>query len=278
MALLRITAGLAAIVLLIAATAWLIPGRGGSQEIHPVTANPLDFTTPPPPAEIPQIDLLLPGPARAKAAATRVTPELQTALKTAGLHLGDPVFLRAFKEEKQLELWIRHRDHGKYQLFRIWPIAALSGTLGPKLAEGDGQVPEGFYHVPPSAMKPDSNFHLAFNIGYPNAYDRHHQRTGSFIMVHGSNVSIGCLAMTNPRIEEIYTLCAAAHKNGQPYFRIHLFPFRPTDSRLARESQNPWLPFWQNLKQGYDLFENTRIPPDANVKDGLYTFSTPPAP
>lgn len=217
----------------------------------------------------------LPGPERAAAAATRVRPALERDLAAKQLRFGDPVFLRAFKREMKLELFVRDRRAGTFRLFRSYPIAKASGTLGPKLAEGDGQVPEGFYFVPRSAMKPDSRFHLAFNIGYPNAYDRAHDRTGSLIMVHGNRVSVGCLAMTDPKIEEIYTLCDAALRNGQPYFRIHVFPFRMTEQRMkqAAETHPRWLDFWQNLKQGHDWFEHHHNPPDTTIKDGRYVFS-----
>ena len=157
-------------------------------------------------------------------------------------------------------MFVRNRATGKFELFRTYPIAAASGTLGPKLAEGDGQVPEGFYFVPPSAMKPDSQFHLAFNIGFPNEYDRAHRRTGSAIMVHGNRVSIGCLAMTDEKIEEIYTLCVAAFDGGQPYFRAHIFPFRMTPERMQKAAGDPNEAFWKNLKQGHDLFEKNHVP------------------
>ena len=214
----------------------------------------------------------LPGPERAQAAAERVRPGLERDLAAKGLHFGDPVFLRAFKEEKQLEMWIRRRDTGKYDLFRTWEIAALSGKPGPKLAEGDGQVPEGFYFVPPSGMKPDSVFHLAFNIGYPNAYDQALGRTGTFIMIHGNRVSIGCLAMTDEKIEEIYTLCDAAHQGGQEIFRVHIFPFRMTPERLAKEEGSEWSGFWKNLSEGYERFERDRVPPEVTVENGRYVF------
>lgn len=214
----------------------------------------------------------LPGPARAKAAAERVRPELETALAAKGLHFGDPVFIRTFKEEKQLELWVRRRDSGKYELFRTWDVAALPGNLGPKLAEGDGQVPEGFYFVPPRAMKPDSTYHLAFNVGYPNAYDQAKGWTGSFIMIHGDQVSIGCLAMTDEKIEEIYTLCDAAHAGGQEFFRVHLYPFRMTPENMAKAGGSEWLDFWTNLKEGYDFFERESIPPEVTVEKGRYRF------
>jgi murein L,D-transpeptidase YafK len=213
--------------------------------------------------------------ARAAAAAARVRPSLERDLTAAGLSFGDPVFIRAFKEERQMELFVRNRKTQKYQLFRTYPIAAASGDLGPKLAEGDGQVPEGFYYVPPSAMNPNSQFHLAFNIGFPNSYDRALARTGSVIMVHGNAVSIGCLAMTDAKIEEIYTLCDAAHDRGQAFFRIHLFPFRMTANKMQLIAENPNKMFWANLKEGYDFFEQNQIPPDVAVKDGRYTFNEP---
>jgi murein L,D-transpeptidase YafK len=208
----------------------------------------------------------------AETAAQNVKADLNRDLTAAGLQFGDPVFIRAFKEERQLELFVRNRSSGKFDLFRSYPIAAASGTLGPKLAEGDRQVPEGFYFVPPSMMNPNSRFHLAFNIGYPNAYDRAHQRTGSAIMVHGNSVSIGCLAMTDEKIEEIYILCDAAHQGGQKFFRVHFFPFRMTEDRMRAAAGSKWENFWQNLKQGYDFFEETRVPPEVEVENKRYTF------
>jgi murein L,D-transpeptidase YafK len=210
--------------------------------------------------------------ARPSLAAARVRPGLEADLKAKGLSFGSPVFIRAFKEEMELELFVRDSKTGKFVLFRTYPIAKSSGTLGPKLAEGDGQVPEGFYHVPPAAMKPNSTYHLAFNIGYPNAFDRAHGRTGSSIMIHGSCVSIGCLAMTDAKIEEIYSLCAAAHQGGQPFFRVHVFPFRMTDERVKRARGDKWEDFWNNLREGHDWFEKHRIPPEISVKDKRYFF------
>ena len=213
-----------------------------------------------------------PGEARATAAAANVRPTLERDLTAVGLKFGDPVFIRAFKEEDRFELFVRNRATGKFDLFRTYPIAAASGSLGPKLVEGDSQVPEGFYFVPPEAMKPDSQFHLSFNIGYPNEYDRAHQRTGTVIMIHGNHVSIGCLAMTDEKIEEIYTLCAAAHAGGQSSFRVHIFPFRMTEERMLKAVGDPNEAFWNNLKEGYDLFERNHVPPEVSVVDGRYQF------
>jgi murein L,D-transpeptidase YafK len=209
---------------------------------------------------------------RVAAIAARVRPGLERDLAAAGLHFGDPVFVRAFKEEKLLELFVRQRDSGKFRLFRSYPIAAAAGELGPKLAEGDCQVPEGFYLVPAKAMNPHSTYHLAFDLGYPNAYDRALGRTGNLIMVHGNRVSAGCLAMTDAKIEEIYVLCDAAQRGGQAAFAVHLFPFRMTAERLAKANGSPWLEFWNNLKEGYDRFEQSQVPPKAGVKGGRYVF------
>lgn len=228
---------------------------------------------PTPPTSVPTDSAeTLPGPGRAAAARARVFSQLEKDLAEKGLHLGDPVFLRAFKEERVLELWMMRRGSGKYEFFRSWPIAGASGVAGPKLAEGDSQVPEGFYFVTPERMKPDSRFHLAFNIGYPNAYDLAHRRTGTFIMVHGAECSAGCLAMTDARIEEIYTLCDAALSKGQPFFRVHLFPFRMSQERMDAVRGQAWEDFWKNLKEGYDLFERNKVPPEVEVEGLRYIF------
>jgi murein L,D-transpeptidase YafK len=207
---------------------------------------------------------------RSEAAAKRVRPQLEAALRVKGLRWGAPVFIRIFKEEKELELWI---DDGKvFKHFKTWPICKYSGALGPKLKEGDGQAPEGFYFVPRSRMNPRSRFHLSFNIGYPNTYDRTHKRTGSALMVHGNCVSIGCYAMTDAGIEEIYSLCAAALMNGQRFFRVHCFPFRMTEANMKRHAKSKWLGEWKNLKKGYDRFEETKRPPNVTVSGKQYLF------
>ena len=217
------------------------------------------------------------GKARAKEETKEEAPKsMETELAEKKLESGSPVFIRAFKEERVLELFIENKTTGQFELFRTYPIAAASGQLGPKLAEGDRQVPEGFYFSRPSDMNPNSSFHLSFNVNYPNAYDRAHERTGTFIMVHGSNVSVGCLAMTDEKIEEIYTLCAAAHQGGQADFRVHLFPFRMTAERMDKVAGKPNQAFWKDLAQGYDLFEKHHLPPEVTERDGCYQISSKP--
>jgi len=212
------------------------------------------------------------GPLREKDAITRTTPQLIAKLAQQKLTLGSPVFIRIFKESRELEVWVQDKSTLDFKLLKTYPIAAMSGKLGPKTREGDRQAPEGFYFVARAQMKPDSRYHLAFNIGYPNTYDRSHNRTGSFIMVHGNRVSIGCFAMTDPGIDEIYTLCATALQQGQPFFRVHIFPFKMTQKRLDQETDSPHFAFWQNLKEGHDAFENNHRPPNVTVHNKTYQF------
>jgi murein L,D-transpeptidase YafK len=212
----------------------------------------------------------IPVSARSRQAAEATAPRLQTELAARGLQLGAPVFIRIFKQEKVLEVWLRKGP--RYALFKSYPICTWSGELGPKLKTGDGQSPEGFYFVPPGRLNPWSQFHLSFDLGYPNAYDRAHGRTGGYLMVHGNCVSIGCYAMTDPFIEEIYTLVEAALRDGQPYFRVHVFPFRMTEANLERHQESEWFEFWQNLKEGHDWFERTGTPPDVKVQSRKYVF------
>ena len=212
----------------------------------------------------------VPSSQRSRTAIGRVAPSLVQDLQSAGLAYGNPVFLRIFKEERELELWVGKGS--TYQLFRTYPVVAMSGKLGPKLREGDRQAPEGFYFVSPSRMNPNSRFHLSFNLGYPNKYDRAWGRTGSALMVHGNKVSIGCFAMTDAKVEEIYALSDAALRNGQKFFRVHVFPFRMTERRMNEARPEKWYSFWKNLKEGYDLFEKTRIPPNVLVQDRKYVF------
>lgn len=220
---------------------------------------------------------LLPGSAladgREEAAAKAAIPRLEKALADKKLKLGDPVFLRIFKEEAVLEVWMQAAAGRKFILFKSWPICTFSGALGPKTKQGDLQAPEGFYAVGPKQLNPFSNYHLSFNLGYPNQYERAQGYTGSLLMVHGNCVSSGCYAMTDPGIEEIYTLAQSALKAGQPFFKVHAFPFRLTESNLARHSDHQWREFWLMQRPIYDYFEKHRLPPDVVVMDGRYGIS-----
>ncbi len=212
----------------------------------------------------------VPSSQRSNDAVSRVAPSLIRDLEDEGLAYGSPIFIRIFKQERELEVWLKNGD--TFELFRTYHIAAMSGSLGPKLRKGDRQAPEGFYFVAPSQMNPNSQFHLSFNLGYPNTYDRAHKRTGSALMVHGNRVSIGCFAMTDAKIEEIYTLADAALRNGQKFFRAHCFPFRMTKDNMDKYNKSEWAPFWSELQTGYDFFERTKQPPNVLVKNKKYIF------
>lgn len=204
----------------------------------------------------------------------KTRPQLQTRLAKQDLHIGDPVYIRAFKSEMQMEVWLQNRQTGQYDLFRTYPICRASGMLGPKEKEGDLQAPEGFYNVAAEQLNPNSKYYLAFNLGYPNEYDRSHKRTGNALMIHGNCVSKGCFAMTDAHIGEIYLLVEESLKNGQESVPVHIFPFRMTEQKMALRLYSPWYPFWVNLKEGYDSFEVARMPPQVSVKNRQYAFNS----
>lgn len=203
------------------------------------------------------------------------TPDLANLsgrLADQNLKLGAPLFMRIFKRSFELEIWLKRG--GTFHHFATYPICGYSGRLGPKYKEGDRQAPEGIYTVAKNQLNPNSRWHRSFNLGYPNAFDRSHGRTGSFLMVHGGCRSIGCYAMTNDVIDEIWTLINASFDNGQRRFQVQAFPFRMSQSAMVRRKTHRQYKFWSELKVGYDLFEKTRIPPTASACRKSYRFKT----
>jgi murein L,D-transpeptidase YafK len=180
-----------------------------------------------------------------------------------------PIFVRIFKEESELEVW-KLRDDGHFYHFKTYPICNWSGDLGPKERQGDKQAPEGFYTIAREQMNPNSSYHLAFNIGFPNAYDRSLKRTGEFLMVHGKCKPAGCYAKTDALTEESYALAREQFIAGHESFEVHAFPFRMTPANMARHARDKWTPFWATLKQGYDYFETTRQLPNVAVCERRY--------
>jgi murein L,D-transpeptidase YafK len=193
----------------------------------------------------------------------QLSSSTQALLTIKGMKQESPIFVRIFKEESELEVW-KFKD-GRFQHFRTYPICAWSGGLGPKVQQGDRQAPEGFYTVGRGQMNPRSLYHLAFNIGFPNAYDSANGHTGSALMVHGDCKSVGCYAMTDAYIEEIYILAREAFAAGQTKFHVQALPFRMTASNMQRHRDSPWYSFWMKLKEGYDSFEATGRPPIVKV-------------
>lgn len=208
-------------------------------------------------------------------------PELEEVssdeLTSLQLKAGDPVFLRLFKEENELEFWMRGTGVEHYTLYKVYRLKDWSGKLGPKLKEGDRQTPEGFYYVGASRLGARSQDFLGIDVGFPNEYDNYWGRVGGGLMIHGGRSDDGNFVISPEAMREIYLLSEAALKSGQKIFRVHIFPFRMTDKRMEREwdQQPDWIDFWANLKEGYDFFENVNFPPNVSVAEGDYVFRFP---
>mgnify|MGYP000935753978 CR=1 FL=1 len=202
----------------------------------------------------------VPTSPRADEVRSRVMPWIESQMALGSFSTNADLHLVAFKEERVLEAWMKEPLTGHYKLFKSWPICKISGGIGPKTREGDNQAPEGFYRITAQQLNPNSQFHLAFNIGYPNDYDRALGRTGSMLMVHGDCVSKGCYAMTDDGIEEIYMLVEYAMRHGQSTIPVDLYPFRMTDQNMARHAKSPHLAFWQAMQGGYKTYEEDTAP------------------
>jgi len=182
-----------------------------------------------------------------------------------------PILVRIFKEEAELEVWKQDAE-GKFALLKTYPICRWSGELGPKVKEGDRQAPEGFYTITPGQMNPNSNYYLAFNLGFPNAYDKANDRTGAFLMVHGDCSSAGCYAMTDEQIQEIYALGRDSFLGGQKSFQVQAYPFHLTPLNMAKHRNSPHMAFWRMIKEGNDHFEVSRTEPHVDVCEKRYVF------
>jgi murein L,D-transpeptidase YafK len=200
-----------------------------------------------------------------------VSPKLVAAMNEKDMDLQSPILVRLFKTEAELEVWKQDRS-GKFALLKTYPICRWSGDLGPKVREGDRQAPEGFYAISPGQMNPQSAYYLSFNTGYPNAFDRALGRTGSQLMVHGDCSSRGCYAMTDEQIAEIYTMGRESFFGGQKSFQFQAYPFRMTAMNMAKHRNNPNMPFWKMIKEGYDHFEVTHQEPKVDFCEKKYVF------
>ncbi len=198
-----------------------------------------------------------------------LSAQTRTLLAEKGMTEQQPILVRIFKAESELEVW-KAKDDGRFYLFKTYPICSYSGGLGPKLEQGDRQSPEGFYLVSQEQLNPRSKYYLAFNMGFPNTYDRAYGRTGANLMVHGDCTSSGCYAMTDAVIEEIFILAREALQAGQPAFQVQAFPFRMTPANMTAHKDDKWYDFWKNLKEGYDYFEISRLPPKVAVCEKRY--------
>ncbi|MET7247652.1 murein L,D-transpeptidase family protein [Methylobacterium sp. EM32] len=208
------------------------------------------------------------GSARAREPIPQKTVAL---MATKNMSPRDPILIRAFKKESEMEVWKRGTD-GQYALLKTFPICRWSGQLGPKVREGDRQAPEGFYPISMGQMNPNSSYYLSFDTGYPNAFDRANGRTGSYLMVHGTCSSAGCFAMTDEAIAEIYAIAREAFAGGQRAFQFQSYPFRMTAQNLAKFRNDPNIGFWKNLKEGSDYFEALHEEPRVGVCGNRYVF------
>jgi murein L,D-transpeptidase YafK len=202
-----------------------------------------------------------------------IPPKTLALMSAKGVSSSEPILMRSFKKESEIEVWKRRAD-GKYTLLKTYPMCRWSGQLGPKTREGDRQAPEGFYDIAPASMNPNSSLYLSFDLGYPNAYDRSLGRTGSHLMVHGSCSSRGCFAMTDEAISEMYAIAREAFAGGQRSFQFQSYPFRMTAENLARHRADPNIAFWKNLKEGSDVFEVSKREPTVSVASGQYVFGS----
>ena len=186
-----------------------------------------------------------------------------------------PILIRTFKKEAEFEIWKQQAD-GQYTLLKTYPMCRWSGQLGPKVREGDRQVPEGFYTITPGQMNPNSAYYLSFNVGYPNAYDRAHGYSGGSIMVHGACSSAGCFSMTDEQIAEIYAVAREAFGGGQRAIQMQSLPFRMTPENLAKHRFDPNMKFWKDLKEGSDQFEVSKQETKVAICDRRYVFGQAP--
>src|SRR3569623_1492248 len=201
-----------------------------------------------------------------------IPPKLLAEMEAKNMDKGSPMLVRLFKQESELEVWKQDRT-GHFALLKTYPICRWSGDLGPKIREGDRQTPEGFYSITPGQMNPASAYYLSFNMGYPNAYDRAWGRTGSQLMVHGDCSSRGCYAMPDEQIAEIYSLGRESFFGGQKAFQLQAYPFKMTPVNMAKHRNNPNMPFWKMIKEGYDHFEVTRQEQKVDICEKKYVFN-----
>ena len=197
------------------------------------------------------------------------------------------IYIRAFKDEDLIELWASpHKKHEAWRLVKRFPICARSGTLGPKLKEGDGQVPEGFYVI--NRFNPNSSYHLSLGINYPHRADRALSRArdvkpGSDIFIHGDCVTIGCLPIENEPMERLYLAALLARDQGQAKIPVHIFPCRlhqrSCEEKLGEysDSKPDFAQFWASLRAGYDAFEHAHKPPRIKaLSTGAYRVTPKP--
>jgi len=178
------------------------------------------------------------------------------------------VYIRSFKYDSELEVWVKNTSQEKYRLFKTYKICALAGTLGPKRMAGDYQTPEGFYYI--NEFNPKSEYHLSLGLNYPNASDRilsDSMQPGGDIYIHGSCVTTGCIPITDNQIEELYTICAHAKDLGEDFIPVHIFPVNFNNPRSVGylnkylQTFSEYTPFAKSMRSAFFYFEKYREVP-----------------
>lgn len=191
------------------------------------------------------------------------------------------VYIRSFKYDAQLEVWVKSTAKEQYKLFKTYKVCMQSGTMGPKRLQGDYQVPEGFYYI--NEFNPNSNYHLSLGLNYPNTSDRilsDSLRPGGDIYIHGSCVSVGCIPVTDEQIEEIYIITSYAKANGEDFIPVHVFPIKYNQKKSMDyfkstvKNNHTLEKFALRLKEAFDKFEETKQVPLVMVnKKGEYVIN-----
>lgn len=181
------------------------------------------------------------------------------------------LFMRAFKAERLLEVWVKPVGNTHWEILKNYPFCKTSGQLGPKRREGDRQIPEGIYCI--DRFNPKSKYHLSLGLNYPNESDRllgHPQMPGSDIFIHGGCETVGCIAITDAGIEEVYLLASWAGANGQQKIPVHIFPFRFDEEQWNEYGPEypQHLEFWKTLEQIFLDFERSRQLPTIEMTEG----------
>ncbi|MCZ4245585.1 L,D-transpeptidase family protein [Pedobacter punctiformis] len=211
---------------------------------------------------------------RVKTAYKEKWTDLKKILKHDGFGDRFSMVINAYKTEGKLEIWLKNNTDKKYTLFRTYDFCAHSGTIGPKVIEGDGQTPEGFYYV--NVFNPMSNFHLSLGVNYPNNVDYARtgkdKKPGGDIYIHGNCVTVGCIPLTDEKIKEVYVLGVEARNAGQERIPVNIYPFKMTDANLKKYSvQFPkQVNFWKTLQQGYNAFQKNKSFSEVKEVKGKY--------
>jgi murein L,D-transpeptidase YafK len=202
---------------------------------------------------------------RVRGAISEKTETLDSLLSAQGINTHQfRLFLRAFKHEEMLEVWARN-GNSSYEHIVDYPFCTSSGDLGPKKQQGDGQIPEGLYHI--DRFNPYSNFHLSLGLNYPSRADRIRNpvpNPGGAIFIHGACASIGCISITDDKIKELYLLAIRAKAYNNNMIPIYIFPARLEANTLenlkSAYTDSSLHLFWENLAEFYRYFEaNKRL-------------------